>query len=1629
MNRYLPFVFVFFIANILSANEDHTSVANNHVQFIENKGQVTDAAGHSRQDILYYSSTGKGNVYLRTSGLSYVILQETTSDEEQIAAPKIISGHRVDIDFEGANTEVVIATHNLTGTVFNYYLANCPGITSQSYGTVEYKNIYNKIDVKFYGQQQGGLKYDFIVRPGANPADIKLKYNGAEKLTLENEKLILTTSLGNMGEYIPKVYQVVNGNINEVSAKYLLTEEGSVSFELGEYKKELPLIIDPWVTFIGGSGDDNGVSICDDAQGGVVITGYTYSGSATTSLFPVTPGVFQLTPGGNSVMDAFISRFDSNGNLVFSTYFGGTNEDFGYSITSDATGNIFFAGATASPNLSTAGVVQSSPGGSKDMLIAKFSSMGTRIWSTYYGGNGFDDATSIELDVAGNIVLTGTSDGNFPTTATSNQPAFGGVMDAVIVKLNGNGTSVLWATYLGGSLQDGATDIDIDMGNNSIYVVGRTGKNTSNTNNFPTTAGTAAPTFMGGNNLGNQNTVFDGFITKFNSSGSLVWSTFYGGTWLDQCSGVAVDVNGDVVISGKTYSPDLPVTNGLSKGSNYQSFVAKLSGSAGTTTWCRYFADGSQASESRGVYVDKASNDIFVAGDIYGSGLMQWNCAHQKSNGGGGLTGEDTYLARLDANGNTKCNSYLGGTGHDESSMELNFTPNGTPGSVYLGGDILMQNGSIFITGSGLSTFPTTPNAYQPNFAGGNGTWPSDAFVAKICSQTCGQNKMNINFSANPSAVTCVNVPVSFSDLSNPCDPDNISWEWTFFGGTPATSTLQNPTGITYAATGKHDVKLVLHSPCGDDSLTQNNYITVSGPTAIINMVNNVACYGQSTGGLSVGVANGASPFSYSWSPVAGTNNIISNLAVGNYSVTITDAQGCKSSTSTSITQSPQLTAAAAWVKDATCNGTATGAATVAAAGGTPGYIYQWSNMAVQSTASVSGLIAGNYQVTVTDNYGCTVISNSVTIGEPTLLSIVTNTINLISCNAGSNGSVVAAANGGTGSYNYQWNTSPAQNRNIVTGLSAGTYTITVSDANGCTAEDFITMTEPTPVMLLAYTNNDAHCNQADGIATANVGGGTPGYVYSWSTNPVQNTAVASGLPAGTYTVSGTDANGCSAYIPVIVGNLNGVVATAAVSNSVTCFGSCDGTANGIPIGGNGPFNYLWSNGQISALSTTLCAGTYSLVITDADGCTDMDVVTIQQPQPVLVNSQNVGPICIGQNTTISATVNGGNGAYSYVWQPAAQTAQSIIVSPTTTSTFTVVVSDANGCSSQPVVVTVSVNPALNVQASNPVPVCNGNSVALTALASGGSGTYSYTWLPQNTIGNPISVSPGSTTAYTVKVDDNCNSPSAYATVTVSVNELPAVTFSASDSSGCAAFCTQFNNTTANAVSGAWSFGDGNTSTSMNPGNCFQNPGSYNISLMVTDANGCSNTLVVNNMINVFPNPIASFVSTPDKITITDPVVHFTDNSIGAYRWQWSFGDVINSYSSEQNPLFEYSDSGSYKVSLVVYNEFGCSDSLSKYVTVEPDYAIYFPNTFTPNGDNKNDIFKMAGIGVDEYELLIYDRWGVMIFLSTDINVGWDGRMEGQTDIVQQDVYVWKTNIKDIYGKQHRFTGHINLIK
>ncbi|MBL1279365.1 MAG: gliding motility-associated C-terminal domain-containing protein [Fluviicola sp.] len=739
----------------------------------------------------------------------------------------------------------------------------------------------------------------------------------------------------------------------------------------------------------------------------------------------------------------------------------------------------------------------------------------------------------------------------------------------------------------------------------------------------------------------------------------------------------------------------------------------------------------------------------------------------------------------------------------------------------------------------------------------------------------------------------------------------------------------------------------------------------------------------------------------YIWSPGTYLNTTIGATVIStplvniSYTVTGTDANGCQNTAVSNVTVSGNAPINAG--PDVTlCVGAA---ATLTATGGVT---YSWDNgLGVGNNFNVTPAVTTTYIVNGTDANGCSGTDQVVITVNP--LPVV---------NAGLDQAICVGASvtlSGSGATSYVWDNGVVDGVAFTPGVGSVTYTVIGTDVNGCVNTDQVVVNvNPLPVV-------NAGIDQTICVGASVTLSGSGATSYVWDNGVVDGVAFTPGIGTVTYTVTGTDGNGCvnTDQVDVIVNPLP--VVNAGIDQTI-CVGAS------VTLSGSGATSYVWDNGVVDGVAFTPGVGTvtYTVTGTDGNGCVNTDQVdVIVNPLPV-VNAGIDQTICVGASVTLS-----GSGVTSYVWDNGV--VDGVAFTPGVgTVTYTVIGTDGNGCvdSDQ---VDIIVNPLPIVFAGNDIAVCENDQIILTA-----SGATTYVW--DNGVTNGISFNAASGTYTVIGTDQNgCIASDA---MDVYVEPTPVIVFSA-NVPNCEPFTvTLINNSTTQGTvaSCVWQINNGVTLTGCGPLTyTFDSPGTYDVTLTTTTILGCTATETIEDLIYLQEPPIASFVPVTTSITTLDTEISFTNTSTGAVAYEWTFGDET-AVITETNPThtFPNDESGTYSVMLVAISSLGCTDTAYAVVNVDEELIFYVPNTFTPDDDAFNDVFKpifTSGFDPFDYTLLIFNRWGQIVFESHDTNFGWDGSY-ASVPIVQDGTYTWKIIFKTNANDERKVIhGHVNVLR
>lgn len=784
----------------------------------------------------------------------------------------------------------------------------------------------------------------------------------------------------------------------------------------------------------------------------------------------------------------------------------------------------------------------------------------------------------------------------------------------------------------------------------------------------------------------------------------------------------------------------------------------------------------------------------------------------------------------------------------------------------------------------------------------------------------------------------------------------------------------------------------------------------------------------------------------YAWNTVpVQSSATATGLAAGSYTVTATDALGCPWVLSTTVGAPAAITIPSIQSTDETCAGLGNGSVTVTVSGGTAPYTYLWSTNATTSSITAG---AGTYSVSVSDANGCPAATANATVlaaAQPTqALAGADQVVCMQHYPISLNGQVVNSASGAWSGGNGTFFGTGAQvsytpsNTEILNG-GVDLY-LTSAGVAGCPADqDTVHLTLANAFLNAAISGTAALCAGAS-TGTATFAPSLPALQYVWAPSG-QITPTAIGLPAGIHTVSVTDALGCDTTMSITIAEPTPVIVSGVQTMDPTCFGSQNGSATATVAGGTGAYTYQWSanaGSQTTAVASGLGAGNFVVVVTDANGCSAQGTAALTEPAAIQLLAQVPDTVCVNAPTQLTAQATGGNGVLSIDWAGIGS-GTSIMYSFPQSQTVTVSVTDAAGCTGPTLQLPVTVLDLSNAQliTSGDTTVCVGGVALVSASVAGYPGVVSYSWSGSGlTTAGPHPVPVNATQTLQVLVTDVCGASLA-GTVELVLEIPPSIVLPEVIGEGCAPFTVQFpDSLTQQVVTWNWNLGDGTTSTAPAPVHTYA-AGNYTVSLSVTTPAGCTADALNTSSVIAHAPPSAAFTASTYSTDMDAPTITFTNTSAGSINaYDWSFGD--GGTSNTDDPTYTYNDIGEFDVVLVVTDVNGCTDEATSTIEILPIYDIVIPNAFTPNpngggggtfdpNDLSNDVFYPFVRYVKEFNMRVWNRWGELIFESTDPNVGWDGYYRGQ--LSPQDVYVYKCSIRFVDDREAERTGDITLFR
>lgn len=620
-------------------------------------------------------------------------------------------------------------------------------------------------------------------------------------------------------------------------------------------------------------------------------------------------------------------------------------------------------------------------------------------------------------------------------------------------------------------------------------------------------------------------------------------------------------------------------------------------------------------------------------------------------------------------------------------------------------------------------------------------------------------------------------------------------------------------------------------------------------------------------------------------------------------------------------------------------------------------------------------------------------------------------------------------------------------------------YTVTLQGTN--TMNSVVTVTTVTSVNVITPTIAvNSQSTVCEG-STVNLTSSSTGTIaYSWTgpngyTSNLQNPVLTNAAPtaSGVYSVQAASTNGT---LVCYAGNSTSVtvIPVPQVTVAPTTTAICQDENLALLSWAPGASSFSWSgpaaftsSSQNTGLSNAIpgMTGIYTVTasfIANNVTCTSSNTIDVTVKPKVNFTLTPLPNIC--DNTTL--LIPGPAGATSYTWTgPNNYTnfTQNLTINNVNVShsgIYTLFL-DVNGCKTQDSLNVTVLTPVIYSVVPKDTAICKNDTLSFYTLPIGGSGVYNISWFPSSgvfgSLGNNAIGAPQISTVYTITTNDiACPTQSINTSFVVYVNPLPVPNVAASTIEGCAPLCITLNSYPApKAVSVLWNFGQNLNAIGDSINFCFVNPGTYSITTVITDINGCKSKNTAPFPITVYPRPMPDFSWDPFEPTLIENIAHFTSSYVNGpiTNYHWDFGDVHNykyDTSSVKNPKHEYTQLGVYPVTLIETNVYGCTDTITKFITVTEDFTLYVPSAFSPNGDGLNDMFQPKGMGFkpESYEMIIFDRWGNAIFRTTDVTKGWDGSYKGTP--AANDVYVFKIKCITSNGNARKEkTGHVTLIK
>jgi gliding motility-associated-like protein len=1211
---------------------ERDSLYSKSLRFVENKGQWNN-------NILFKAQLNEGYLLCLPNALHFAfrnqeqfqnLLSYKFKSIKEVINPTpqeyIIDYSAYQVQFENSNKDILVETYDVNSDYENYFLGNDPKYFAsnvRNFKKIAYKNIWNGIDMEFF-ENDHLLKYQFIVEKNHEASQIMLNYVGVENISIQQRNLIIKTTVNQVTELAPVAYQIIEGEKRMIPCKFSLKGK-QLSFEFPEgYDNRYDLVIDPvlvFSTYSGSNADNWGFTATYDDNGN------TYSGGICfndyNNGYPVTTGAYQVNFAGgegsySGGCDIALIKYNTTGqNRLFATYLGGSKNDLPHSTIVDRNGNLLIFGTTGSPNFPTTanaydatfnggisltydGVITFNLG--VDMYVSKLNSSGTQLLSsTYLGGSNNDGLNffaplshnyadgargEVNIDKNNNVyIASNTSSTDYPVTAGVFQPGYaGGNNDGCITVLDNNLSHLIWSSYIGGSDMDAAYAVTV-TDSSYVYICGGT-----TSTNFPTRPGAYQPNYNGGE--------CDGFISRISKNGDiLLKSTYVGTSYYDQNYLMDKDKKGRIFVFGQTKDPGTNlIYNAAWNQPGGGQFITKFKPDLSGRIWSTTFGTGSGTINisPTALLVDLCSK-IYISG--WGGGINP---------GGGGTSGlpisgnafqnttdnNDFYLLVIEDDASAMTYGTFFGGSFSQEHVDGGTSRFDRMGKIYQ---------SVCAGCGGNDDFPTSPQAwsiYNNSNNCNNGTFKMD-FMLPITIA---------DFTLPP--VVCIPTPVNFNNTSH-TGGTGLTFLWNFGDGT--TSSQQNPSH-NYSQSGLYNVTLI-----ASDAGTCNMSDTIIKQVLVLsNSSDSIPKAEICLGGFTqIGILPISDPsITYQWLPATYLSNPTINNPIAHPPSTMTFtllvSNGYCTDTLRQLVVVHNLQGIS--LNDTT---TCDGHITLTADQGQGIIEFIWSTNHQFTDTLNTSLTNPSFSDSIsTPTYFYLRVSNGLCSGIDSVLvtfSVVADSVHHknVSCNGNCDGMACAFISTGTPPYSFLWNT--GSTNDSILNLCAGTYSVTITDHDGCLAQEGVTITEPPPLQATASVLHNPCPQACAGSITLSILGGTPGYTYLWSNGQTTNAVLS--LCLGSYGVTITDQENCKLIrsYQIVVDSMFANINVWADKDTIYSGQSVQLHSTFTPTG-----VYSWQPTQslddptsMNPTATPNQTTTYVLTITDNNGCIHFDSVKV----------------------------------------------------------------------------------------------------------------------------------------------------------------------------------------------------------------------------------------------------------------------------------------------------------------------------------------------------------------------------------------------------------------------------------